>query len=30
LARAAWERAVALNPGHQLARANLSTLRLAP
>jgi len=29
-ARAAWERAVALNPGHQLARANLSTLRLTP
>ncbi len=29
-ARAAWEHAVALNPGHQLARANLSTLRLAP
>jgi tetratricopeptide (TPR) repeat protein len=29
-ARAAWERAVALNPGHQLARANLATLRLAP
>jgi len=29
-ARAAWERAIALNPGHQLARANLSTLRLAP
>jgi tetratricopeptide (TPR) repeat protein len=29
-ARAAWEHAVGLNPGHQLARANLSTLRLAP
>ncbi|HEX7024189.1 MAG TPA: tetratricopeptide repeat protein, partial [Gemmatimonadales bacterium] len=29
-ARAAWERAVALNPAHQLARANLDTLRLAP
>ena len=28
-ARAAWEHAIALNPGHQLARANLSTLRLA-
>jgi tetratricopeptide (TPR) repeat protein len=29
-ARVAWERAVALNPGHQLARANLDTLRLNP
>jgi tetratricopeptide (TPR) repeat protein len=29
-ARECWERAVSLNPGHQLARANLDTLPLSP
>jgi tetratricopeptide (TPR) repeat protein len=29
-ARECWERALALNPGHQLARANLDTLPLSP
>jgi len=29
-ARDCWEKAVALNPGHQLARANLDTLRVVP
>jgi tetratricopeptide (TPR) repeat protein len=28
-ARQCWERALALNPGHQLAQANLDTLRVA-
>ncbi len=28
-ARQCWERALVLNPGHQLARANLDTLRVA-
>jgi tetratricopeptide (TPR) repeat protein len=29
-ARDCWEKTVALNPGHQLARANLDTLRVVP
>jgi tetratricopeptide (TPR) repeat protein len=29
-ARECWDRALALNPGHQLARANLDTLPLSP
>lgn len=29
-ARECWERALSLNPGHQLARANLDTLPLSP
>jgi len=29
-ARECWERVLQLNPGHQLARANLNTLRVAP
>ena len=28
-AKECWEKAVSLNPGHQLARANLDTLRVS-